>query len=105
MEVTLSEKSQWSGIVKIDDSLDDYVTDIDDAQESKRLIIKDVKYHHVNYLTPDVPPNFSVYGFPTQVVIWIKKNSELQDYMRCDALLGIIKKQKLADLFEKKHTM
>jgi hypothetical protein len=101
MEVTLSGKSQWSGIVKIDDSLDDYVTDIDDAQESKRLIIKDVKYHHTNYLTPDVPPNFSVYGFPTQVVIWIKQNSELQDYMKCDALLGYYKEAKTRGFIRK----
>jgi len=101
MEITLLERSQWSGIVKIDASLDDYVTNIEETQDSKRFVIKDVKYHHENYLTPDLPPNFKVYSFPREVTIWMKKQVELQNYMRCDALLGFFNEEKIRGFIRK----
>lgn len=101
MEVTLSEKLQWTGIVKIDDSLDDYVTNIEDEQNSKRLIIKDVKYHNTKYDTIDAPLGISRYSYPTQVTIWMTSKTELQNVMKCDALLGFYREEKIRGFIRK----
>jgi hypothetical protein len=43
----------WQGVVKIDDSIDDYVSNIEQTGNFKHYQMKDVKYHNVNYATPD----------------------------------------------------
>ena len=101
MEVTLTPKIQWSGIVKIDNSVDDYVKNIEHGSSVKRFIIKDVKYHHTFYETPDVPPNVSVYSWPREVAIWLERDVNLQEFMNCDAVLGFHKIEKTRGLIRK----
>lgn len=99
MEVTLTPKIQWSGIVKIDNSIDDYVKNVEHLGTTKRFQIKDVKYHHDFWNTPDCPPN--VYGWPREVSIWLRNDSDLQEYMNCDAFLGYYREEKIRGFIRK----
>lgn len=45
-ETQLSGDSLWQGTVRIDESFDDYTTEIKDLSDSKQYTILDVKYHH-----------------------------------------------------------
>lgn len=99
MNVTFTSFCQVKA--RIDDSLDDYVTNIREEEDRRILTIKDVKYHHEYHLTPDNNIQDLPWQFPNAITI-IVMGKELQDYMRCSAawaygqqaqVRGIIKKE------------
>ncbi|MFQ5941901.1 MAG: hypothetical protein ACE5J2_01830 [Nitrososphaerales archaeon] len=91
-------KPLWKGMVKIDSSLDDYVSDISYIGKTKQLHIKDVKYHHVYYDTLDNPRG--ALDYPSEIMLLVK-GKELQKYMKCSAVLAYRQVQKTRGLIRK----
>jgi len=98
-ETRLTGDALWKGQIRVDESFDDYVTNISDLTDSKQYTIRDVKYHHEIY---SHIPGIGDLGFPYSLTI-ILEGKELSDTMDCVAAnwydlvektRGLIRKEK-----------
>lgn len=92
-DVNLTLKSVWEGIVKISDTFDDYISDIQEHEDYKQITIKDLSYHNPNYYTFD--NDASTITFPTEITVLVY-GKEIKEYMKCIAFYGFqeIEKEK-----------
>lgn len=98
----ISLKPQWEGIVRIDDSLESYVSDIQNHDGYKVLSIEDVQYHTPSYDTPD---NFMYTGriyFPNIISI-VVYGKDINQYMKCTVFYGYDKIEKTKGLIRKEN--
>lgn len=98
-ETRLTGDALWKGQIRVDESFDNYVTNITDLSDSKQYTVKDVKYHHEIYSPISGIEDF---GFPYALTI-ILEEKELGDSMDCVAAnwyelvektRGLIRKEK-----------
>jgi hypothetical protein len=93
----------WKGIVKVDDSLDDFATSFRDFPDYKQVIIKDVKYHHeglgYSWNSSEVKGTGDQ-GTYNPVYLWIV-GKQILDYMLCSAVLAVHKVAKTRGVFRK----
>jgi hypothetical protein len=91
----------WQGVVKVDDSIDDYVSNISHTGSYKRYEIKDVKYKHENYHTTD-NQRYSL-GYSLVTVDVLAESESFDEYMHAAAFIryqliekqrGLIRKEK-----------
>lgn len=77
-ETRLTGDALWKGQIHVDESFDDYVTNIADLTDSKQYTIRDVKYHHEIY---SHIPGIGDLGFPYSLTIILEgKELLLSDY-------------------------
>lgn len=90
----------WQGLVRVDDSIDDYVADISNSNNFKVYRIKDVKYHHEYWDTLD-NRRYQLGHLNTVNVLADKPSFD--DYMHCAAFIryeliqrekGLIRKER-----------
>ena len=94
----------WSGIVRIDDSFDNYVSNVEEFGDSKRLTISDVECHHrgIGFVWSEIK-DISGGGTNNPITIWID-GKEIQQYMKCTALGTVRKIEKTRGLvFKEKY--
>jgi|SRR5579883_89670 len=96
----ISLKPQWEGIVRIDDSLESYVSNIQDHDEYKELVIEDVQYHNSSYDTPDNVMTIGRIYFPNMVTVLVY-GKEIRPYMKCTVFYGYVKIEKTRGLIRK----
>lgn len=97
-DVNLTLKSVWEGIVKIDDTFDDYISDIQEREDHKQITIKDLNYHNPNYHTFDNAAG--TISFPTEITVLVY-GKEIKEYMKCIAFYGFQKIEKERGLIRK----
>lgn len=94
----------WQGVVKVDDSIDDYVSNISHSGGYKHYQIKDVKYHHTKYDTADNQRYGLTYW--TDSVDILVEGESFDEYMHAAALIryqliekqrGLIRKEKYVE--------
>jgi hypothetical protein len=96
----ISIKPQWEGVVRIDSSLESYVSDIQNYDGYKILVIKDVQYHNSSYDTPDNIMSIGRIYFPDTITI-IVYGKEIHQYMKCTVFYGYTKIEKTRGLIRK----
>jgi len=96
--ISVTMEPLWEGLVKIDDTLDDYVSEISDMGDANNLHIRDMKYHHdFRFASQEWGSNRFL---PNEVII-VVKGKELLDHMKCTATLGYQQIQKTRGLIKK----
>lgn len=96
--VGINSKSLWEGIVRIDNNFDDYVSSITDHEGYNQLTIEDVKFHHLSYYTFENIPNIK--NLPNVIIVMVYGKT-IQEYMKCTAILGYEKIEKIKGFFRK----
>lgn len=98
IDINVTLRPMWEGIVRIDNTINDYVSDVQDQNDHKQINIEDVKYHHPTYHTFDNATG--KIDFPTIITILVYGN-DVKEYMKCTAFHGYQKIEKVKGLIRK----
>lgn len=98
IDINVTLRPMWEGVVRIDSTINDYITNVQEQSDYKRLDIEDIKYHNPTYHTFD---NLTgKINFPTIISILVY-GKEIKEYMKCTAFHGYQKIEKVRGLIRK----